>query len=189
MSHAILSQDTRQHLEREKERLLSDRQKIVSLVSAKVDETIQHLNVLLEDATIVTAPVPELELSEQAESDATLNPAPTPRKAGAKKASKPQAKAKPTQAPSFDAKQLKRKFKGIGVSDAIVQIMQQDASQIYAADDLIAALYDNFDDADLSKARKTLGAVLMHTVRAGKIEKVQDKPSRYKLGEPVAISA
>lgn len=178
MSYAVLSAKTREHLEQERSRLINDREKIVALVSAEVDQTIQHLTALLEEAeaaTIATAPAPELPDAVEIESLRTV------RKTG-KKATTPEAKAMSNQMSAFDAKQLKRNFKDISVSDAIVQTMQQNPSKIYAMDDLIAALYDKIDEADSSRVRKTLGAVLMHAVRAGKIDKVQDKPSRYKLG-------
>ncbi len=190
MSYAVLSDETKKHLEQERVRLMNDRETIVSgiesSVGAEVDQAIQTLNALLKEAPKVeVAPVKDsvesvTELLDQA---ATETPTQPSRKTGTKKA-KTEAKEKSSQPQAFVAKQLKRKFKGIGLSDAIVQVMQQDSARIYASDDLIAALYDKFDEADLPRARKTLGATLMHAIRAGKVEKVQDKPPHYKLSTP-----
>lgn len=108
----------------------------------------------------------------------------TTRKTGTKK-TKLEAKEQST----FDATQLKGKFKGKKLINAIVQILQQDSEQIHTIDDLIAELYGKFDEAEMSRARKTLGATLMHATRAGTVERVGDKPSRFKLGQPAAIPA
>lgn len=200
MPYLVLKDETRQQLEQERSRLMNDRDKIVSdikaSVSAELDQTLQTLNALLSEAPVEVVPADEIveavsELLEQAEpstkSPRTREPKAT-RKTGTEKA-KPEVKEISNSAQAFDAKQLKRKFKGKSLSEAIVQILQQDAEQIYTIDNLIAGLYDKFDEAEMPRARKTLGATLMHTTRAGTTERVGDKPSRFKLGQPAALSA
>ncbi len=184
MSYVVLSDQTKKQLESERSRLAQDRDAIVSeieaSVSADIDRTLQTLNALLsESPEVETVPADEIveavtELLEHADQ-------PAPRKTGTKKTN-PDAKAQSKSAQAFDAKQLKRKFKGMGLLDAIVQVMQQDATKIYTIDDLIAGVYDKFDEAEMPRARKTLGATLMHANRAGTVNRVGEKPSRYKLG-------
>ncbi|BAU15173.1 hypothetical protein LEP3755_57300 [Leptolyngbya sp. NIES-3755] len=188
MSYLVLSDATRQNLEQERSRLIHDRQKIVSeiqaSISAEVDRTLQTLNALLSESPEVEAVSTDdiveavSELLEHADETST-QPASRSRKTGTKKA-KPDPQEQSTSA--FDAKQLKRKFKDSSLIDAIVQVMQQDAAKIYTIDDLIAGVYDKFDDAEMPRARKTLGATLMHANRAGTVKRVGEKPSRYQLG-------
>ncbi|BAU15702.1 hypothetical protein LEP3755_62670 (plasmid) [Leptolyngbya sp. NIES-3755] len=191
MSYLVLSDATRQNLEQERSRLINDRQKIVTEIEAsaraELDRTLQTLNALLtESPEVETVPADEIveavtELLEHAE-DSSAQPAFQSRKTGTKKA-KSEAKEQSKSSAAFDAKRLKRKFKGSSLIDAIVQTMQQDATKIYTIDDLIAGVYDKFDEAEMPRARKTLGATLMHANRAGTVERVSEKPSRYKLGK------
>ncbi|GAP99861.1 hypothetical protein [Leptolyngbya sp. NIES-2104] len=99
----------------------------------------------------------------------------TSRKTGAKKAKLKEPAAEPTAVKAFDAKQLTRKFKGMNSSEAMLQAMQEDPGQIYTGDDLINALYDEFDATEIPRARKTLDATLMHATRAGTVKRVGDK--------------
>jgi hypothetical protein len=191
MSYAMLSDETKQQLEQERSRLVNDRSKIVSeiesSVSAQVDRTLQTLNALLDVPVKVEVPAVDdivesvSEILEQATDEVPTHSAPRFRKTGTKSAAKPKGKGKTSQPKAFDARQLKGSFNGKSLSDAILEVMQQDAVRVYTTEEFIAALYDPFDEADLSKARRTLGATLMHLVRAGKVEKVQDKPPHYKL--------
>ncbi len=177
---------------------MNDRQAIVaeieSSVSAEVDRAIQILNALLEGTPEVeVVPADDsvesvTELLENATPEPPPKAAPRSRKTGTKKTS-PEATGKSSQPQAFDAKRLKRKFKGKSLREAIVQVMQQDSAQIYTSDDLMAALYDQFDEAEISRARKTLGATLMHSVRAGTVERIGEKPSHYKLGQAAGVSA
>lgn len=202
MSYLVLSDETRKHLEQERSRLVNDREEIVSdiesSVSAEVNRTLQTLNALLnESPEVKVVPTDEIveavtELLDDTKLSTKLSRS---RKTGTKEA-KPEAKAPSTTLPAFDAKQLKRKFKGAGLSDAntawseaCVQVLQQDPTQDYETDALIAALYDKFDQAEMPRARKTLGATLMHQRRAGVVEKIGDKSPRYKLGQAAAVSA
>ena len=165
MAHTALSEQTKQHLAQERSRLVNDREKIVSevksSVSAEVDRVIQTLNALLGE-------LPAVEAAKQA---------------------KPEAKEQSKLSQGFDAKQLKHKFKDMNLSAAIVQILQQDPTREYETDALIAALYDSVDQAEMPRARKTLGATLMHQRRAGVVEKIGDKSPRYKLGQAAAVTA
>ncbi|MEP0920059.1 hypothetical protein NC981_24985 [Leptolyngbya sp. DQ-M1] len=200
MSYLMLSDQTRQHLEQERSRLMSDRSKIVSdiesSVKAEVDRAIQTLNALLNEAPVEVVPAdgiveavtellehPPTETATKSLRARSREPKAT-RKTGTKK-----VKPEPKEQSAFDATQLKRKFKGKKPIDAIVQILQQDSEQIHTIDDLIAELYGKFDEAEMSRARKTLGATLMHATRAGTIERVGDKPSRFKLGQPAVVPA
>ncbi|GAP99701.1 hypothetical protein [Leptolyngbya sp. NIES-2104] len=193
MSYLVLSDETRKHLEQERSRLTSDREEIVSeiesSVSAEVDRTLQTLNALLDESPEVeVVPADDIVEAVTERLDDTKPELSRSRKTGTKKA-KPEAKAPSTTSTGFDAKQLKRKFNGAGLSDAIVQVLQQDPTQEYETDALIAALYNQFDQAEMPKARKTLGATLMHQRRAGLVEKIGDKSPRYKLGQAAAVSA
>jgi hypothetical protein len=191
MSYAMLSDETKQQLEQERSRLVNDRSKIVSeiesSVSAQVDRTLQTLNALLDAPAKVEVPTVDdivesvSEILEQATAEVLTHSASRSRKTGTKIAAKPKAKEETGQLKAFDAKQLKNSFSGKSLGDAILEVMQQDAARVYTTDEFIAALYNPFDEADLSKARKTLGATLMHLIRGGKVEKVQDKPPHYKL--------
>ena len=211
MSHVILSQETKQHLEQERSRLLNDLQTITALVTAEVDQAISYLDALLSNKPIAnttanaaaskphSAPSPpavqvkaELTPKRRPETKAAPKPAePQIVESNAdltqeKKRSQPRGKLR--QVPPFDPAQLKRQFKGMSASAAIAQILREDSAQSYGIDDLIAALYGEFDQAEIPRARKSVAMVLMHGARVGKFEKVQDTPSRYRLGE-VAVSA
>jgi hypothetical protein len=192
MSYLVLSDQARQNLEQERSRLMGDREKIVaeieSSVTAEVDQTIQALNALLNEVPIEVAPTDEIveavtEILDHSPTE-TETKMPRSRKTGTKR-----VKLEPKEQSAFDATQLKRKFKGKKPIDAIVQLLQQDPEQIHTIDDLITDLYGKFDEAEMSRARKTLGATLMHATRAGTVERVGDKPSRFKLGQSAAIPA
>jgi hypothetical protein len=213
MSHVILSQETKQQLEQERSRLLSDRQTITALVTAEVDQAIEFLTALIGNkpapaTTTATAkaskphstPSPpavqaEAELTPKRRSETKATPRPSEPQivesdadlTQAKKQSQPRGKLR--QSPLFDATQLKRQFKGMSASHAIAQILREDSAQVYGIDDLIAALYEEFDQAEIPRARKSVAMVLMHGVRSGKFEKVQDAPAQYRLGEAAAVSA
>ncbi|MGG6267094.1 hypothetical protein ACQ4M3_13085 [Leptolyngbya sp. AN03gr2] len=186
MPYAVLSEETRKQLEQERDRLMSDRDRIMSemmsLISAEVDQTIQTLNALLNGSSEVNVAVLEPSESAIAQLDdvASSTQQKTPRRTGTKKTNAKDKERLPVLA--FNAKQLKSNFKGLGVVEAVVQLMQQNSEQVYELDDLITALYEKFDESDLSKARKTLGVTLMHAARKGTIDQVGKKPSRYKLG-------
>jgi hypothetical protein len=196
----MLSEATKKSLEQERSRLMSDRSKIVSdiesSVRAEVDQAIQTLNALLNEAPVEVIPADEIveAVTELLDHTATETATKSPRtrsrepkvtrKTGTKK-----VKPEPKEQSAFDATQLKRKFKGMKLIDAIVQILQQNSDQIYEIDDLIAELYGKFDEAEMSRARKTLGATLMHATRAGTVERAGDKPSRFKLGQSAAVPA
>lgn len=161
-----------------------------------MDQAIQTLNALLKEEPVEAVPADEIveavtELLDQPATETatkSLRTRSREPKATRKTATK-KAKTEPKEQSAFDATQLKRKFKDKKLIDAILQILQQNSDQIYTIDDLIAELYGKFDEAEMSRARKTLGATLMHANRAGTVERVGDKPSRFKLGQPAAIPA
>lgn len=194
MSYVVLSDETKATLEQERLRLMNDRSKIVSeleaAIGAEVDQVIATLNVLLHKSLIeaVSAADPVEVVTEPFNRAETFTKPSRTRKTGTKK-SKPEVKETSNLSPVFDAKQLKRKFKGMDLSVAIVQVLQQNPTREYETDALIAALYDEFDPAQMPKARKTIGATLMHQRRAGVVEKIGDKSPRYKLGQESTVSA
>lgn len=193
MSYLVLNDATRQKLEQERLRLVNNRQTIVTeieaAISKELDRTLQTLNALLnETPEVETVPADEIvesvtDLLEQ-ETEVPLRSASHSRKTGTRKATSKATE----QLKSSKVFELKRKFKGSSVLDAIIQVMQQDAAKTYEIDDLIAEIYGKVDEAERPRARKSLGATLMHANLAGTIQRVGQKPSRYKLGQ-VAASA
>ncbi len=191
MSSTMLSDETKQQLEQERLRLVNDRSKIVSeiesSISAQVDLTLQALNALLNAPARVEVPAVDdivesvSEILEHTTAEVPTYSTSRSRKTGTKSAVKPTAKEKTSQPKAFDARHLKGSFSGKSLGEAVLEVMHHDASRVYTTDEFIAVLYDPFDQADLSKARRTLGATLMHLIRGGKVEKVQDKPPHYKL--------
>jgi hypothetical protein len=190
MSYSILSEETRQQLEQERSRLVHDREAILASVTAELDRMIQQLDRLLgneaPDADASTqlndsaAPVAKLDVFEISANEAKVLEPDTDQTT---------PKAKRHDIKAFDAKQLKPDFKDMSASDAVVQILRQSPDQTFETDELIEALYEPFDQSDMGRARKSMSAVLMHGSRAGKFEKVQDQPARYKLKESAATAA
>jgi len=188
MSYVVISDKTRNQLEQERSRLMNHRAEIVAeieaSVSAEVDHTIQMLNALLEKAPSASTGSlanPVTDLSEQVASEMPNLPTSASHQIASKSAATSKATRTPVQPKAFNAKRLKKSFKGMNLSDSILKVMQQDAAQVYATDELISALYDPFDATEMPRARKTLGATLMHMIRSGKATKVQDTPPHYKL--------
>lgn len=81
----------------------------------------------------------------------------------------------------FDAKQLKADFGDMSPTDALLQVMLQSPNQSFSTDEMIQELYDKFDEADLPRARKSVAGVFSRGMRFGKLEKIQEHPSRYRL--------
>jgi hypothetical protein len=194
MSYSILSQETRQQLEQERFRLVHDREAILASVTAELDRLVQQLDRLLgnesTDADAFThlnggavdsaAPVAKLDVFQISANEAKVLEPDTDQTT---------PKAKQQDVKAFDAKQLKLDFKDMSASDAVVQILRQSPDQTFETDELIEALYEPFDQSDMGRARKSMSAVLLYGSRAGKFEKVQEHPARYKLKESVATAA
>lgn len=81
----------------------------------------------------------------------------------------------------FDAKQLKADFGEMSPTDALLHVMLQSPNQSFSTDEMIQELYDEFDEADLQRARKSVAGVFSRGMRFGKLEKIQEHPSRYRL--------
>lgn len=186
MSYSILSGEARQNLEQERARLVKERETIVASVTAELDRLIHQLDILLgQESVEVASPksstrkassTTKAEALAIAEEEA---PAPEPTNKRMKPKAKAQVKAR--KGKSFDAKQIKRSFKGMTTNEAIVQIMEQAPGKKFETDELIEALYEPFDVSEMGRARKSVSAVLLHGLRAGKFEKVEENPARYQL--------
>jgi hypothetical protein len=189
MAYSILSEAARQHLEQERVRLLRDRDAIIASITADLDRLIQQLDGLLGEATLASSPsTPVAIQSEVPETVEEVTPLPEVASPRSQRQAKPKAKAKARRVQSFDAKQFKRSFQGMTASDAIVQVMAQVPDQPLEPNALIEALYEPFAESDWGRARKSVSAVLLHGIRSGKFEKVQENPAQYQLKDPAAIS-
>lgn len=188
MTYSILSKEIKQQLEQERSRLVNDREAIVASVTAEVDRLIQHLDVLLGSADATTStPTNSKKTTSKAASKAPSEVVSEAPKQKTERA-KPKAKrSKTTKA--FDAKKLKSTFKKMSPSDAVAQILSQSPDQSFETDQLIASLYEPFDEAEMGRARKSVSAVLLHGLRAGKFEKVQENPAQYKFKASSGVAA
>ncbi len=197
MTPSILSPDIQQHLFQERSRLMRERDTIVALVTTEIDQVIESLNTLLGTGVALT--------SSHSVDLTSATPASAKRPPGKPKAAatvftspdsdatlaqpKPSSSAKRGKRKDFDPKQLKGNFKGMTGSDAISQVMRQAQEQAFTTDELIEELYETVGESDRGRARKSIAASLMHGTRAGKFDRVQDNPARYKLGASMAVSS
>lgn len=177
---SILTKDLKSNLEETRSRLLSEREALIqaahSEAEAELDRTLQYIEQLLGASTTS-------EPSEPQPSKASATPAKSKGKGKGKAASVP-AETKKTQSrkssKSFDASALKADFKSLKPMQAIVQILG-DSKEPLSIDDLIAQLYDPFDEAEMSKARMSVAITTKHAERRGLLRKVQDNPSRFQV--------
>lgn len=173
MSYSILSDKTRQHLEQERSRLNNDRETIIQTAveqaTAAIDLALQHLNSLLGDESISNShdQLPDLEAEVQSEVSTGL--------VTKSKGKQGQQKAKP-----FDGKVVKPEFEGLSPIDAMVQVIQQSPGQSFDAEAVIHAVYGEFDEAELPKAKRSVKITLVLGVKKGLLEKVQDHPPLFK---------
>jgi hypothetical protein len=181
---SILTKDLKSNLEETRSRLLSERDSLIqaaqSEAEAELDQTLQYIEQLL-DASGASAPSPPAVASK-----ASASPAKTPA-SPAKGKGKGKAKAAPAEpqkakgrksSKSFDASVLKSEFKSMKAMEAIVQVLSS-AKEPMSIDDLIARIYDPFDEAEMSKARMSVAITTKHAERRGLLKKVQDNPSRF----------
>lgn len=163
----ILNDSLKAELEQTRARLLSEQDEIVQAVSkqaeAEIDRLLSYINSLLGDRQ------PSSAESSKTESAPQPKASPAPSKASS---------AKSNQS-SFDATVLKAKFKGIKPIDAIVQILADEKHPL-SIDDLINQLYDGFDQADISKARRSVAITTKHAERRGLVRKVKDNPPQFE---------
>ena len=174
MSYSILSDQTRQHLEQERLRLSNDRETIIQTAveqaTAAIDLALQHLNSLLGDESMSNSH------GNYLPSEAVMQPeASTSQLVTQPKGKRGQQKAKP-----FDGKVLKPEFEGLAPIDAMVQVIQQSPGQSFDAETVIRAVYDEFDEAELLKAKRSVKITLVLGVKKGLLEKVQDHPPLFK---------
>ncbi|MCY7321993.1 MAG: hypothetical protein LH660_09410 [Phormidesmis sp. CAN_BIN36] len=175
MSYSILSDETRQHLEQERSRLNNDRETIIQTAveqaTAAIDLALQHLNSLLGDESISNShenQLPDLEAEMQSEVSTSQSVTKSKGKRG-------QQKAKP-----FDGKVLRPEFEELSPIDAMVQVIQQSPGRSFDAEAVIRAVYDEFDEAELPKAKRSVKITLVLGVKKGLLEKVQDHPPLFK---------
>ena len=198
MAGSILNADIQQHLSQERSRLMRERDTIVALVTTEIDQVIELLNTLLGTGTALTAPhsvesasvatAPAQRPPGRPKATATVLTSPTG-KATTSAQPKPSSSAKQGKRKAFDPKQLKGDFKGMAGSDAISQVMRHAQEQAFTTDELIEELYETVAESDRGRARKSIAASLMHGMRAGKFDRVQDNPARYKLGTSMTVSS
>ncbi|MBE9010466.1 hypothetical protein IQ250_09640 [Pseudanabaenaceae cyanobacterium LEGE 13415] len=163
----ILNDTLKAELEQTRDRLLSEQETIVETVTkeaeAEIDRVLNYIDSLLGDTTpSETEPKPAAKSEPKATPKAKSSPAP---KSSSKNA--------------FDAAKLKAKFKGTKPMDAILQVLADEKSAL-SIDDLINQLYDEFDPAEISKARRSVAITTKHAERRGLLKKVQDNPSRFE---------
>ncbi len=174
MSYSILSDQTRQHLEQERSRLSNDRETIiqsaVEQATAAIDLALQHLNSLLGDESMSNSHGNSLPSKAVMQSETSTSQLVTK-----SKGKQGQQKAKP-----FDGKVLKPEFEGLAPIDAMVQVIQQSPEQPFDAETVIRAVYDEFDEAELLKAKRSVKITLVLGVKKGLLEKVQDHPPLFK---------
>lgn len=170
----ILNASLKAELEQTRARLLNEQNEIVQAISqqaeAEIDRLLGYINSLLE------ASQPSSTQSSQSapESEPKASPARSDNKSGAKS----KASSQSSQA-AFDAAILKAKFKGSKPIDAIVQILADEKHPL-SIDDLINQLYDSFDQADISKARRSVAITTKHAERRGLVRKAQDNPPQFE---------
>lgn len=166
----ILNDTLKAELEQTRARLLSEQETIAETVTkeaeAEIDRVLGYINSLLGEAD-----------AEPAESAPESQPAAkTPAKTTAKKSAAPKSSSKN----GFDAAKLKSKFKDLKAMDAILKVLADEKSAL-SIDDLINQLYDEFDPAEISKARRSVAITTKHAERRGLLKKVQDNPSRFEI--------
>jgi len=161
----ILNDTLKAELEQTRARLLSEQETIAETVTkeaeAEIDRVLSYINSLLGETT---------------ESEPVSKPA-----AKSEPKTTTKAKSAPSKSSSknaFDAGKLKSKFKGAKPMDAILQVLAAEKSAL-SIDDLINQLYDEFDPAEISKARRSVAITTKHAERRGLLKKVQDNPSRF----------
>lgn len=194
MAYIILSDESRQQLEHERSRLIHERDAIVQAVTAEIDRTLQHLNALLdsEPPHSDSSQIDHAPVSRQGRPKGQKKPAVTDSSALSSSVAPSRQKDTPEQKPSkgrtkrkaqaFDAKTLKREFKGMAALQAMVRVMAMAPSdQTFSTDDMIQGVYGTFEDTELSHARKSVAGVLARGVRQGLLEKVQNTPARFRL--------
>jgi hypothetical protein len=177
---SILTKDLKSNLEETRSRLLSEREALIqaaqSEAEAELDRTLQYINQLLGVSTSSEPSSPQV-------SQSSPSPAKGKGKGKGKAASAP-AETKKTgsgksSSKSFDASALKADFKSLKPMEAIVQILG-DSKEPLSIDDLIAQLYEPFDQSEMSKARMSVAITTKHAERRGLLRKVQDNPSRFQ---------
>ncbi|MBD2079041.1 hypothetical protein [Leptolyngbya sp. FACHB-17] len=163
----ILNDSLKAELEQTRDRLLNEQDEIVQAVSkqaeAEIDRLLGYINSLLGDSQ------PSASQSSQ------TAPASQPEASN----SKPKATSAKADQSAFDATALKAKFKGAKPMDAIVQVLADEKHPL-SIDDLINQLYDAFDQADISKARRSVAITTKHAERRGLVRKIQDNPPQFQ---------
>ena len=175
MSYSILSDEARQQLEQERSRLSNDRETIIQTAvqqaTAAIDLALQNLNSLLGDELMSSGRgdyLADAETEVQSKASTTQSVTKSKGKRGQQKAKQ------------FDGKVIKPEFAGLSPIDAMVQVIQQSPEQAFDAETVIRAVYDDFDEAELPKAKRSVKITLVLGVKKGLLEKVQDHPPLFK---------
>jgi hypothetical protein len=194
MAYLVLSDESRQQLEHERSRLINERDAIVQAVTAEIDRTLQNLNALLDiepphsdSSQASSVPVsrkgrPKGQKKSTVTNSSALSSSVVPARQKDASDQKPSRGRTKRKAQVFDAKALKREFKGMVALQAMVRVMAMAPSdQTFSTDEMIQGVYGTFEDTELSHARKSVAGVLTRGVRQGLLEKVQNTPARFKL--------
>jgi hypothetical protein len=194
MAYLVLSDESRQQLEHERSRLINERDAIVQAVTAEIDRTLQNLNALLDiepphsdSSQASSVPVsrkgrPKGQKKSTVTNSSALSSSVVPARQKDASDQKPSRGRTKRKAQVFDAKALKREFKGMAALQAMVRVMAiAPLDQTFSTDDMIQGVYGTFENMELSHARKSVAGVLARGVRQGLLEKVQNTPARFKL--------
>lgn len=191
MSYSILSDETRQRLEQERDRLTNERdaiiQEAVARATAEVSRALEHVNALLQGGA---APAESNGSSTASELEPEIEEeeaAPVERKSS-KSTSKKGTKASKKRGRSFDAQALKPEFEQLSPVEAMRQVMLEAPDHAYLTDEVIERIYDEFNESDLPRARKSVAGTLARGVRQGLFEKISNNPTRFKVIEDSAES-
>lgn len=88
----------------------------------------------------------------------------------------------------FDPAKRLPDFRGQTLQNAVQIVLAQEPDRSFGTDNLITQVYGEFTDAELTKARRSLGKVLSNGAKDGLWQRVQDKPPLYQSAADVAQS-
>jgi hypothetical protein len=182
MSYSILSHEVKQQLEQERSRLRSDREAIiqsaVQQATVAIDRTLQQLDSLLGE--------PENNgssnhlLDSEPQSDSPKAPSKQTSTPKDQSSTKSNGKGRQATVNRFNGKVLKPEFAHLSPIEAMVQVINQSPEQTFGAEEIIRAVYDEFDPADLPSAKRSVKITLVGGAKKGLLERVQENPPLFK---------
>lgn len=98
----------------------------------------------------------------------------------AKAQKKPRSRRSSTTPQQFDPAKRLPDFRDQTLQNAVQIVLAQEGDRSFGTDDLIAQIYGEFVEAELTKARRSLGKVLSIGAKEGLWQRVQDKPPLYQ---------